>query len=163
MVTHTKRTQRKEAREGHHLYRRLGPIKSGTRRLRRRAQIHQPRRQDLHLRAFARLRQDHQQPHGAHGGQVEVHSDSQYVVNAFNKHWIDGWKKRGWRTANKQPVKNRDLWERLLTAKSKHKVEFIWVKGHAGHELNERCDELATTAADGSNLDIDAGFNESDL
>ncbi len=94
---------------------------------------------------------------------VEVHSDSQYVVNAFNKHWIDGWKKRGWKTANKQPVKNRDLWERLLTAKSKHKVEFIWVKGHAGHELNERCDELATTAADGSNLDIDAGFNESDL
>ena len=95
--------------------------------------------------------------------EVEVHSDSQYVVNAFNKHWIDGWKKRGWKTANKQPVKNRDLWERLLTAKSKHKVEFIWVKGHAGHELNERCDELATTAADGSNLDIDTGFNESNL
>ena len=95
--------------------------------------------------------------------EVEVHSDSQYVVNAFNKHWIDGWKKRGWKTANKQPVKNRDLWERLLTAKSKHKVEFIWVKGHAGHELNERCDELATTAADGSDLDIDTGFNESDL
>ena len=95
--------------------------------------------------------------------EVEVHSDSQYVVNAFNKHWIDGWKKRGWKTANKQPVKNRDLWERLLTAKSKHKVEFIWVKGHAGHELNEHCDELATTAADGSNLDIDTGFNESDL
>ena len=94
---------------------------------------------------------------------VEVHSDSQYVVNAFNKHWIDGWKKRGWKTANKQPVKNRDLWERLLTAKSKHKVEFIWVKGHAGHELNERCDELATTAADGANLDIDTGFNENDL
>ena len=82
--------------------------------------------------------------------EVEVHSDSQYVVNAFNKHWIDGWKKRGWKTANKQPVKNRDLWERLLAAKSKHKVEFIWVKGHAGHELNERCDELATTAADGA-------------
>ena len=79
--------------------------------------------------------------------EVEVHSDSQYVVNAFNKHWIDGWKKRGWKTANKQPVK----------------VEFIWVKGHAGHELNERCDELATTAADGSNLEIDTGFNESDL
>lgn len=95
--------------------------------------------------------------------EVEVHSDSQYVVNAFNKHWIDGWKKRGWKTANKQPVKNRDLWERLLAAKSKHKVEFIWVKGHAGHELNERCDELATTAADGVNLDIDTGFNESDL
>ena len=94
---------------------------------------------------------------------VEIHSDSQSVVNAFNKHWIDGWKKRGWKTANKQPVKNGDLWERLLAAKGKHKVEFIWVKGHAGHELNERCDELATTAADGANLDIDAGFNESDL
>ena len=79
--------------------------------------------------------------------EVEVHSDSQYVVNAFNKHWIDGWKKRGWKTANKQPVKNRDLWERLLTAKSKHKVEFIWVKGHAGHELNERCDRLAKREA----------------
>ena len=124
--------------------------------------------------SFRVLRQDHQQPHGAHGGhralealnrpcEVEVHSDSQYVVNAFNKHWIDGWKKRGWKTANKQPVKNRDLWERLLAAKSKHKVEFIWVKGHAGHELNERCDELATTVADGVNLDIDTGFNESDL
>ena len=67
------------------------------------------------------------------------------------------------RLPNKQPVKNRDLWERLLAAKSKHKVEFIWVKGHAGHELNERCDELATTAADGANLDIDTGFSESDL
>ena len=168
MDTHERSTQRKEPCEGHHLYRRLGPIKPGTRRLRRRAQIHQPRRQDFHLRAFARLRQDHQQSHGALEAlnrpcEVEVHSDSQYVVNAFNKHWIDGWKKRGWKTANKQPVKNRDLWERLLTAKSKHKVEFIWVKGHAGHELNERCDELATTAADGSNLDIDTGFNESDL
>ena len=56
-----------------------------------------------------------------------------------------------------------DAGERLLAAKSKHKVEFIWVKGHAGHELNERCDELATTAADGANLDIDTGFSESDL
>ena len=94
---------------------------------------------------------------------VKLYSDSNYLVQAFQDHWIDGWKKRGWKTANKQPVKNRDLWERLLAAKSKHKVEFIWVKGHAGHELNERCDELATTAADGSNLDIDTGFNESDL
>ena len=94
---------------------------------------------------------------------VELHSDSQYVVNAFNKHWIDGWKKRGWKTASKQPVKNRDLWERLLKAKEPHDVTFIWVKGHAGHELNERCDELATTAADGSDLAIDEGFSEKDL
>lgn len=94
---------------------------------------------------------------------VELHSDSQYVVNAFNKHWIQGWKKRSWKTANKQPVKNRDLWERLLAAKEPHSVEFVWVKGHAGHELNERCDELATTAADGDNLIPDTGFNENDL
>ncbi len=95
--------------------------------------------------------------------EVELHSDSQYVVNAFNKHWIDGWTKRGWKTANKQPVKNRDLWERLLAAKEPHKVSFVWVKGHAGHELNERCDELATTAADGGDLIEDTGFSEKDL
>lgn len=95
--------------------------------------------------------------------EVELHSDSQYVVNAFNKHWIDGWIKRGWKTANKQPVKNRDLWERLLAAAKPHNMTFVWVKGHAGHELNERCDELATTAADGGDLIVDAGFNEKDL
>lgn len=61
--------------------------------------------------------------------EVEVHSDSQYVVNAFNKHWIDGWKKRGWKTANKQPVKNRDLWERLLAAKSKQRWNSSGLRG----------------------------------
>lgn len=95
--------------------------------------------------------------------EVEVHSDSQYVVNAFNKHWIDGWQKRGWKTAAKKPVKNPDLWKRLLAAKRPHKVEFIWVKGHAGHTFNERCDELATTAADKGPRYIDEGFDESDL
>ena len=89
---------------------------------------------------------------------VEVHSDSQYVVNAFNQHWVEGWIKRGWKTANKQPVKNVDLWQRLLSAKEPHQVSWVWVKGHAGHELNERCDELATTAADGGNLLEDEGF-----
>ncbi|OUP08913.1 ribonuclease HI [Collinsella sp. An2] len=93
---------------------------------------------------------------------VELHSDSQYVVNAFNKHWIDGWIKRGWKTASKKPVKNIDLWKRLLEAKRPHHVEFVWVKGHAGHELNERCDELATTAADSGRLDIDTGFTAAD-
>ncbi len=81
--------------------------------------------------------------------QVEVHSDSQYVVNAFNQHWVQGWLKRGWKTANKQPVKNVDLWQRLLAAMKPHQVSWVWVKGHAGHELNERCDQLATEAADG--------------
>lgn len=81
--------------------------------------------------------------------EVELHSDSQYVVNAFNQHWVDGWQRKGWKTANKQPVKNPDLWRRLLAAMEPHRVTWLWVKGHAGHELNERADELATRAADG--------------
>ena len=80
---------------------------------------------------------------------VEVWTDSQYVVNAFNQNWIDGWKRRGWKNANKKPVANPDLWQRLITAVERHdSVSWNWVRGHAGHELNERCDELATTAAD---------------
>lgn len=81
--------------------------------------------------------------------EVELHSDSQYVCNAFNQHWVDGWQSRGWKTASRQPVKNPDLWKRLLAAKGPHDVRFVWVKGHAGEEVNERCDELATSAADG--------------
>ena len=92
---------------------------------------------------------------------VIVWSDSQYVVNAFNQHWIDGWLKNNWKNSQKKPVKNDDLWKRLLQAKSSHKVTFKWVKGHAGHELNERCDELATTAADDSaNWQEDTGFSQ---
>ncbi len=95
--------------------------------------------------------------------EVEIHSDSQYVVNAFNKNWIAGWKKRGWQTAAKKPVKNPDLWMRLLAAKEPHQVSFVWVRGHAGHEFNERCDELATTAADRGPRIEDIGFIEGDL
>ena len=94
--------------------------------------------------------------------EVEIHSDSQYVVNAFNQHWIDGWIKRGWKTANKKPVKNVDLWKRLLKAAEPHTLTFIWVKGHAGHELNERCDQLATAAADSGRLNVDTGFVDVD-
>ena len=79
---------------------------------------------------------------------VKLYSDSQYLVKAFNDHWIDSWIKKGWKRGKNEPVKNVDLWKRLLEARSKHEVEFIWVKGHAGHEQNERCDYLATTAAD---------------
>lgn len=93
---------------------------------------------------------------------VELHSDSQYVVNAFNKHWIEGWIKRGWKTAGKKPVKNPDLWKRLLKAKESHDVRFIWVKGHAGNTFNERCDQLATSAADNGPLYQDTGFREGD-
>lgn len=84
--------------------------------------------------------------------QVEIISDSKYVTDAFNQHWVEGWVKKGWKTAGKAPVKNPDLWKRLLKAKEMHDVTFTWVKGHAGHPENERCDTLATTAADGDNL-----------
>ena len=90
--------------------------------------------------------------------EVEVYSDSQYVVNAFNQHWVDSWIKKGWKRGKNEPVKNVDLWKRLLEAKQKHNVTFHWVKGHDGHPQNERCDELATTAADGSNLIVDEGL-----
>lgn len=88
---------------------------------------------------------------------VEVYSDSQYVVNAFNQHWVDGWLKKGWKRGKNEPVKNVDLWKRLLAAKAPHTVTFHWVKGHDGHPQNERCDELATSAADGGNLIVDEG------
>ena len=84
--------------------------------------------------------------------QVELYSDSKYVVDAFNQHWIDGWIKKGWKRGKNEPVKNIDLWQRLLKAKAPHQVQFIWVKGHDGHPQNERCDTLATTAADSGQL-----------
>ncbi len=87
--------------------------------------------------------------------QITVYSDSQYVIKAFNEHWLDGWIKKGWKRGKNEPVKNVDLWKRMLAAKEQHEVTFVWVKGHAGHPQNERCDELATTAADGQNLLID--------
>lgn len=73
---------------------------------------------------------------------VELHTDSQYVKNGITE-WIRGWKARGWRTADKKPVKNDDLWKRLDEARQRHEVNWRWVKGHAGHELNERADGLA--------------------
>ena len=80
--------------------------------------------------------------------EVDVYSDSQYVVKAFNEHWVDKWIRSGWKTASRQPVKNQELWERLLRAMDPHTVHYHWVKGHAGHPENERCDKLATAAAD---------------
>ncbi len=84
--------------------------------------------------------------------EVELYSDSKYLTDAFNQHWIEGWKRRGWRKADRSQVKNIDLWKRLLAAVESHDVRFVWVKGHAGHPLNERCDQLATAAADNDNL-----------
>lgn len=83
---------------------------------------------------------------------VDVISDSKYVTDAFNQNWIDNWKKNGWRTAAKKPVLNDDLWKRLLKAMEGHEVTFHWVKGHDGHPQNERCDQMATSAADSDDL-----------
>ena len=90
--------------------------------------------------------------------QVDLYSDSKYLVDAFNQHWIDSWIRKGWKRGKNEPVKNRELWERLLKAKAPHQVTFIWVKGHDGHEMNERCYTLATTAADGDDLIEDPGI-----
>lgn len=87
--------------------------------------------------------------------EVTLYSDSQYLVKAFQEHWIDAWIKKGWKRGKNEPVKNVDLWKRLLRVKEKHQVKFVWVKGHDGHEMNERCDKLATMAADGENLQKD--------
>ena len=78
--------------------------------------------------------------------EVEVYSDSAYVVNTFNQGWIDNWQKNHWKTASKDPVKNQELWEELYTFTQKHKVKFIKVKGHSDNEWNNRCDFLATSA-----------------
>ena len=80
--------------------------------------------------------------------EVELFSDSRYLTDAFNAGWIDGWLKRGWKKADRTPVLNVDLWERLLKAAEPHSITWKWVRGHAGNPMNERCDELATGAAD---------------
>ena len=90
--------------------------------------------------------------------EVDVFSDSAYVINAFNKHWVDSWQKKNWRRGKPNEVKNIDLWQRLLAAAAPHRITWNWVKGHAGHPENERCDRLATTAADQPGLPPDPGI-----
>ena len=77
---------------------------------------------------------------------VNLYSDSAYVVNAFTQKWINNWQKNNWKTADKQDVKNKELWQELLTLTKTHQVTFIKVKGHADNEYNNRCDELARNA-----------------
>lgn len=88
---------------------------------------------------------------------VTLYSDSKYLVDAFNQHWIDGWRKKNFKDGQSMRL-NYDLWLRLDELNRTHKIEFVWVKGHAGHPQNERCDKLATEAADGDNLEIDKGY-----
>jgi ribonuclease HI len=79
---------------------------------------------------------------------VKLYSDSAYVVNAFIKGWIDKWQKNGWKTSGKEPVKNEELWRKLINLTNYHEVEFVKVKGHADNKYNNRCDELANEAMD---------------
>lgn len=79
---------------------------------------------------------------------VSLHSDSAYVINAFKQNWIDKWIKNGWKTSNKEPVKNKELWEKLIELTKYHDINFIKVKGHSDDELNNRVDKLANEAMD---------------
>jgi ribonuclease HI len=94
--------------------------------------------------------------------EVDLYSDSKYLTDAFNQNWIISWQKQGWRRGKKDEVKNIDLWERLLEAARPHRIKYIWLKGHDGHPENERCDKLATKAADGeaANLLVDEGIKD---
>ena len=78
--------------------------------------------------------------------QVDLYSDSAYVVNAFKQKWMDNWVKNNWKTSTKEPVKNKELWQSLYDLTQKHKVNFIKVKGHSDNEFNNRCDEMARNA-----------------
>ncbi|MFT4655284.1 MAG: ribonuclease HI [Kangiellaceae bacterium] len=91
--------------------------------------------------------------------EVNLYTDSQYVKNGINQ-WIHNWKKNGWRTSNRKPVKNADLWQLLDTACQTQQVTWHWVKAHNGHPQNERVDDLARQAAGQSNLPQDTGFIE---
>ena len=84
--------------------------------------------------------------------EVTLYSDSKYVIDAFNQDWVGNWQKKDFKKSDGKPVKNPDLWKTLIAEVSKHRVTFVWVKGHDGHIENERCDELATTAADSDDL-----------
>jgi ribonuclease HI len=88
--------------------------------------------------------------------EIEFFTDSKYVQNGISQ-WVAGWKRNGWRTAAKQPVKNADLWRELDAAASQHRIIWQWLKGHAGHEENERCDVLANEAIDKIQKDFSPG------
>ncbi len=89
---------------------------------------------------------------------VTLVTDSRYVHDAIEKRWLAGWQKRGWVNAEKKPVKNQDLWLRLIPLLARHAVRFQWVRGHTGHADNERCDVLAKQAANSRGLPADEGY-----
>ena len=97
--------------------------------------------------------------------EVTLVTDSQYVCHAVEKGWLASWQRKNWINSAKKPVKNVDLWQRLVPLLRQHKVRFSWIRGHAGHPQNERCDELARTFAAQPDLPTDDGFvtNSSDV
>jgi len=93
---------------------------------------------------------------------VHILSDSKYIIDAITKRWLEGWKRKGWMTSGKTPVKNIDLWQRMEVALARHEVTWEWVRGHSGHCLNERADELAVKARESkSALQTDFEFEKS--
>ena len=91
---------------------------------------------------------------------VILSTDSQYVINGIEKGWAKKWRDNGWMRNKKDKALNSDMWSRLLDVVDQHDVKFIWVKGHSGHEENEKCDQLANQAAKSDDLYIDEGFIE---
>lgn len=89
---------------------------------------------------------------------VDLYSDSKYLTDAINQNWLSSWQKNGWKKYDKKPVLNRDLWEELLLLINKHKVTFIWVKGHNGNPYNEICDTIAVEAYNNSSDNIDETY-----
>lgn len=93
--------------------------------------------------------------------QIDLYTDSRYLRDAVEKNWLKGWQRNGWKTAAKKPVKNQDLWQRLLPLLEEHDISLHWVQGHAGDPDNERCDELAKAAAMKGSLPKDEGYQPS--
>ena len=91
---------------------------------------------------------------------VDLYSDSKYLTDAINQHWLDSWVKNGWKKSDKKAVLNRDLWESLLELIKIHNVSFIWVKGHAGNKYNEICDALAVEAYTHNATNVDAEYEK---
>lgn len=89
---------------------------------------------------------------------VDLYSDSKYLTDAINQNWLSSWQKNGWKKSDKKPVLNRDLWEELLLLIDKHKVKFIWVKGHNGNPYNEICDAMAVEAYNNNSTNIDKTY-----
>ena len=113
----------------------------------------------MELMAIVKALKQAQEPTYATPGvnNYTIYSDSAYCINSINQGWAKFWQKNGWKTKSGSEVKNKELWERLLRALEPHQVTFQWVKGHNGHAENERCDKLATAAADGEILLDDDG------